>query len=124
MNLTATPNNAEAWKVKLFVNTGAKLKAGQKYRIRFDIKAEKETGYEICLNHGGEEKGLGAMYGLTAKPETQVVEYVVYAQRDIDLILQVSLGNCAAPNAVTVSNVHVEEAGNLVPVSETVYTFH
>ena len=124
VNLTATPDNAEAWKVKLFVNTGAKLKAGQKYRIRFDIKAEKETGYEICLNHGGEEKGLGAMYGLTAKPETQVVEYVVYAQRDIDLILQVSLGNCAAPNAVTVSSVHVEEAGNLVPVSETVYTFH
>lgn len=124
MNLSATPDNAEPWKVKLFVNTGVKLKAGQKYRIRFDIKAEKETGYEICLNHGGEEKGLGAMYGLTAKPETQVVEYVVYAQRDIDLVLQLSLGGIAAPNAVTVSNVHVEEAGNLVPVSETVYTFH
>ena len=123
VNLTSTPESKEAWKVKLFVNTAAKLKAGSKYRIRFDIKAEQETGYEICLNRGSEEKGVGALYGLTAGPETQVVEYVVYAMRDADLVLQLSLGNCAAPNTVTVSNVHVEEAGNLIPVSETVYTF-
>ncbi len=124
MTLSSTPENAEAWKTKLFVHTGAKFQAGGKYRVRFDVNAEKETGYEVCFNHGNEEKGLGAMYGLTAGPRTQTVTYTVYATRDIDLVIQLSLGNCAAPNTVTISNVHVEEAGELIPVSETVYTFH
>ena len=123
MRISTTPQNAEAWKVKLFVNTGAYFKAGNKYRIRFDVSADTETGYEVCFNHGDEEKGLGALYGLSAGPKAQVVTYTVYAMHDIDLVLQLSLGNCAAPNALTIGNVHVEEAGTLIPVSETVYTF-
>ena len=123
MQMEATPEHTEAWMTKLFVNTGASLKAGQKYRIRFDVSAKEETGYEVCFNRGGEEKGVGAMYGLTARPEAQTVEYTVYVTRDANLVIQLSLGNCAAPNTVTVGNVHVEEAGPMTAVSETVYTF-
>ena len=119
----APETGAEAWKVKLFVTTGTKLKAEQKYRIRIDVKAEQETGYEVCFNNGGEEKGLGAMYGLNAYPETRTVEYAVYAARDTDLVLQLSLGNCAAPNTITISDVRVEKAGAMTILSETEYTF-
>ena len=113
----------EPWKTKLFINTGVTLKAGEKYRISLDACADKETSFEICYNNGGEEKGLGAMYGLTAYPETRTCEYTVYAARDTRLIIQVSLGSCEAPNSFTVSRVKVEKAGALEKLSERGYDF-
>ena len=123
MRITKSPQNAEPWKAKLFIETGVTLQVGQKYRIRFDVRADQETGYEVCFNNGGEEKGLGAMYGLTAYPETRTVEYTVYAIRDTDLVVQLSLGDVAAPNAVTISDLRVEKAGAMTTVSETAFTF-
>lgn len=123
MRITRSPQNAEPWKAKLFIETGVTLQVGQKYRIRFDVRADQETGYEVCFNNGGEEKGLGAMYGLTAYPETRTVEYTVYAIRDTDLVVQLSLGDVAAPNAVTISDLRVEKAGAMTTVSETAFTF-
>ncbi len=113
----------EAWKTKLFVNTGVTLQAGQKYRVSLDVSADEDCAFEICYNNGGEEKGFGAMYGLSAGPETKTCEFTTYAFRDGVLIIQLSLGNCAAANSITVSHVKVEQAGELTQVSNVAYDF-
>ena len=38
-------------------------------------------------------------------------------------MLQLSLGNCTAPNTIVLGNVMVEKAGAIELVSDTVYTF-
>lgn len=119
----APASGREAWKVKTFIDTGVTLKAGQKYRISLDVSAEADAPYEICLNRDGVEKGLGALYNLTATKAAQRIEFTAYAAVDTHLIIQVSLGNCAAPNTITVSNVQVNEAGALQVVSDTEYGF-
>ena len=113
----------EAWKSKLFVETGVTFREGQKYRISMDVKSVIPAPFEVCFNNGGEEKGLGAMYGLISTPSGLHVEYVTYAKQDTDLVLQLSLGNCAAPNTIVLSKVSVERAGKIIPVSDTIYTF-
>ena len=113
----------EPWKTKLFVETGVTLKAGQKYRISLNVKSVIPSPFEICFNNGGEEKGLGAIFGLMATPAGQPVEYVTYARQDTDLVIQLSLGNCPAPNSIVLSGVSVEKAGAIDPISDTLYTF-
>ena len=113
----------EPWKTKLFVETGVTLKAGQKYRISLNVKSVIPSPFEICFNNGGEEKGLGAIFGLMATPVGQPVEYVTYARQDTDLVIQLSLGNCPAPNSIVLSGVSVEKAGAIDPISDTLYTF-
>ncbi len=71
----------------------------------------------------GEEKGLGAMFGLLSTPSGQYVEYVTYAKQDTDLVIQLSLGTCAPPNSIILDHVKVEKAGNVDLVSDTIYTF-
>lgn len=119
----APASGREAWKVKTFIDTGVTLKAGQKYRISLDVSAEADAPYEICFNHDGAEKGFGALYNLTATKAAQRIEFTAYAAVDTHLIIQVSLGNCTAPNTITVSNVQVNEAGALQVVSDTEYGF-
>lgn len=124
MRIDRTPTDGrEAWKNKLFVVTGTTLKAGQKYRISMNVKSVIPAPFEVCFNNGDEEKGLGAMFGLLATPAGQYVEYVCYPKQDIRLSLQLSLGNCSAPNSIFVSNVKVEKAGAVELVSDTVYNF-
>ncbi len=106
----ATPEGSlEVWKTKLFAETGVTLTAGKAYRISADVKAEEELPYEICYNNGGEEKGVGAKYGLTASRDAETVTFDVTPENDADLVIQFSLGNAAAGNLVTVSNIKVEE---------------
>ena len=133
--LTTTPDKAtvkvgkipaegrEPWKTKLFVNTGAKLQEGQKYRVSMIVKSIIPTPFEVCFNNGEEEKGLGAIFGLISKPSGQYVEYVTYAKQDTDLVIQLSLGNCAPPNSVILDSVRVEKAGEIQIVSDTIYSF-
>ena len=119
-----TPSEGrEPWKSKLFVETGVTLKEGEKYRVSFDVKSVIPTPFEACFNNGGEEKGLGAIFGLIATPSGQYVEYVTYPKQDTQLVLQLSLGNCTAPNTIVLGNVMVEKAGAIELVSDTVYTF-
>lgn len=113
----------EPWKSKLFVETGVTLKAGQKYRISMDVKSIIPAPFEVCFNNGGEEKGLGAIFGLISKPSGQYVEYVTYPKQDTQLVIQLSLGNCSAPNSIILSDVQVEKAGTIIPISDTIYTF-
>ncbi len=113
----------EPWKSKLFVETGVTLKAGQKYRISMDVKSIIPAPFEVCFNNGGEEKGLGAIFGLISTPSGQYVEYVTYPKQDTELVIQLSLGNCSAPNSIILSDVQVEKAGTIIPVSDTIYTF-
>ncbi len=122
--LTKTPaQGKEAWKTKLFVETGAKLQAGQKYRITFTVVGSNGMPYEICLNNGGEEKGLGGIFGLSGNPGGEPITYVTTPDKDIDLVLQFSLGNAASGNTLTVRNLRVEKAGASSLVSHTTYTF-
>ena len=124
VRIEQTPDEGmEPWKTKLFIDTGVTLKAGEKYRISLDVCAEEETAFEICYNRGGEEKGLGAQYGLTAYTDTRTYEYTAYAIRNTHLVIQVSLGSCEAPNSFTVSRVKVEKAGALEKLSEREYDF-
>ena len=124
VRFTKTPDQGqEPWKTKLFIDTGVTLEAGEKYRITLDARADAETYFEICYNRDGEEKGLGAVYGLTAYPETRSFEYTAYAGRETHLIIQVSLGKCSAPNAFTVSNIRVEKAGETEQVSRQEFWF-
>ena len=108
--ITKAPGSGrEAWKVKLFTETGAKLKAGNIYRVSIDVQATSKIDYEICYNNGGAEKELGAQYGLTASGSKQTVTYNITPGNDADLVLQLSLGNAAGKNTVTISGVKVEE---------------
>ena len=124
VRITGTPaGGLEAWKSKLFVQTGVTLRAGQKYRIRMTVTADSSAPFEICFNNGDEEKGLGAIYGLTAGAGGENVEYLVYPGQDTRLVIQLSHGNCEAPNRITLSGLAVEKAGPVELVSDTVYTF-
>jgi hypothetical protein len=122
--LTKTPTvGKEAWKTKLFVETGATLKAGQKYRITFTTSGSEGMPYEVCLNHGGEEKGLGGIFGLNAMADGDTITYVTTPDKDIDLVLQFSLGNAWNGGSFTVRNIKVEKAGASSTVSNVTYTF-
>lgn len=124
VKIEKTPSEGmEPWKTKLFVETGSTLREGEKYRISMVVKSIIPTPFEVCFNNGGEEKGLGAIFGLLATPAGQPVEYVTYAKQDVDLVIQLSLGNCAAPNTIVLSDLKVEKAGAIDPVSDTIYTF-
>ena len=124
VRIEKTPSEGmEPWKTKLFVETGVTLKAGQKYRISMNVKSIIPAPFEICFNNGGEEKGLGAMFGLLATPTGQPVEYVTYVRQDTDLVIQLSLGNCTAPNSIILGGLAVEKAGEIDLISDTVYTF-
>ena len=110
VQFTNSPDSGhEVWRTKLFAETGAQLKAGKLYRISADVQATSELGYEICYNNGGTEKGVGVNYGLTASSTPQTVTYEVTPSTNANLIIQFSLGNAAAGNEVTVSNIKVEE---------------
>ena len=110
VTFTNSPDSgSEVWKTKLFAKTGVMLEAGKLYRISADVQATSELGYEICYNNGGTEKGVGAKYGLTAGSTLQTVTYEVTPATNANLIIQFSLGNAAAGNEVTVSNIKVEE---------------
>ena len=122
VHLVKTPSDGqEAWKVKLFIETGVTLKAGEKYRISLDAWSDKDAPFEVCYNRDGEEKGLGAIYGLTASKEAQTIEFVTYAGRDTHLVIQISLGNVNASTSFMIGNVRVEKAGETEPVSDTLY---
>lgn len=113
----------EPWKTKLFIDTGVTLKEGEKYRITFEAVGSTDIPFEVCYNRDGEEKGLGAIYGLTATAEAQVVMYTTYVGRDTHLVIQVSLGNASAGNVFTIRNLKVERAGSVKPLTEAVYVF-
>ena len=99
----------EAWKSKLFIDTGIKVNAGEAYRVIFDTLAENDMDFEVCYNRGGVEKGFAAIYGLHASAGTaKKVEKMVFAEGSGKLIVQLSLGNVPAPNEITVSNFRVE----------------
>ncbi len=124
VRMTTVPaQGREAWKTKLFVETGAKLQAGQKYRITFTTSGSEGMPYEICLNHGGEEKGLGGIFGLSAMADGDTITYVTTPDKDIDLVLQFSLGNAWTGGSFTVRNIKVEKAGASSTVSNVTYTF-
>jgi len=124
VRIEKTPaSGREAWKSKLFVETGVTLRPGEKYRISMDVKSIIPAPFEVCFNDGGVEKGLGAVFGLISTPSGQHVEYITYAKQETHLVIQLSLGNCSAPNSIILSNVKVEKAGEIDLVSDTIYTF-
>ena len=99
------------------------LKEGEKYRITFEAVGSTDIPFEVCYNRDGEEKGLGAIYGLTATAEAQVVMYTTYVGRDTHLVIQVALGNASVGNVFTIRNLKVERAGSVKPLTEAVYVF-
>ena len=113
----------EAWKSKLFVDPGVTLKAGQKYRISMNVRSIIPAPFEVCFNNGSVEKGLGAIFGLLSNPSGQYVEYVTTPKKDISLVVQLSLGNCASPNSIILNRFNIEKAGETELVSDTIYTF-
>ena len=124
VNFKSVPaQGREPWKTKLFIETGVALLAGQKYRISLDVFSNADIPFELCFNDGGEEKGVGAIYGLTATADAQTIEYLVYAPKDAQLVIQISLGNAFAHSNFNVANVKVEKAGATSEVSDTVYAF-
>ncbi len=124
IRLIKTPNEGlEAWKTKLFINTGVTLQEGQKYRIRMLVKSIIPAPFEVCLNNKDVEKGLGGIFGLMSKPYGEYVEYSAYVKEDIKLVIQLSLGNCVAPNTIMVSDVQVEKAGKINLISDKIYVF-
>ena len=124
VRIEKTPaSGREAWKSKLFVETGVTLRPEQKYLISMDVKSIIPAPFEVCFNNGGVEKGLGAIFGLISTPAGPHVEYITYAKEDTQLVIQLSLGNCSAPNSIVLSNVKVEKAGAIELVSDTIYTF-
>ena len=60
---------------------------------------------------------------LTALPAGHHVEYTIIADQSAQLVIQLSLGNCTAPNTIFLSDVKVEKAGKFSLVSDTIYHF-
>lgn len=112
LNIKKTPAAAadrEAWKNKLFIDTGISPSAGESYRVCMDVTAENDMDFEVCYNRGNLEKGFDAMFDLHASAgKAKRVEKVINAENTGRLIVQLSLGKVAAPNKVTVSNLRVE----------------
>ena len=124
VRLIRTPKEGrEAWKNKLFVNTGVTLKEGEKYRISMLVKSIIPAPFEVCLNNKDIEKGLGGIFGLMSKPYGEYVEYAAYIKEDTQLVVQLSLGNCVAPNTIILSDVKVEKAGEINLISDKIYYF-
>ncbi|MBR3560080.1 MAG: hypothetical protein IKN81_00870 [Oscillospiraceae bacterium] len=117
VNISKAPaSGAEAWKAKLFVHTGAVLRAGGFYKVTANLSAAAAQDVDVCYNNADAEKGYGELNGVRiAKGETRTVEKLLYVsptREDLKaLTLQFNLGNAA--NQITVSGVKVEE----VPVS-------
>ncbi len=108
MTFTNVPDEDRAdWKAKLFVETGAKLKKGKRYRIRYNIKVDKNFDFNVFYNNGAEEKAVGEFYELNTSSKT--IEHEVSPSSDAVLNIQLMLGKTNAPNKVTVSNIRVEE---------------
>ena len=120
---TTVEDGLEAWKNKLFVYTGVVFEPDQKYRVSFNVKSIVPAPFEVCYNKRDEEKGLGAIFGLTSLPEGKYVEYTTYAKEGAQLVIQLSLGNCTAPNTIFLSDVKVEKAGTINLASDTIYHF-
>ena len=126
VNYEAIPTDTGVWKSRLYVRTGLVPEPGTHYRVTFDVMSdryERPITFEVLLNDGDVEKGLGGIFGLTSLPSGQYVEFVTYADKDARLVVQVSLGNSPAPNTIFVSDVKVEKAGDINLVSDTIYTF-
>ena len=124
VQLVSTPaEGLEAWKNKLFVYTGLTLEPGQKYRVSFNVKSIIPTPFEICFNDGHVEKGIGGIFGLMSQPYGKYIEYVTYADKSAPLVVQLSLGNCTAPNTIFLDDFKVEKAGKINLVSDTIYRF-
>ncbi|MBQ2479314.1 MAG: hypothetical protein II510_07590, partial [Erysipelotrichales bacterium] len=114
VKFTQVPSDAEVWKAKLFVKTGATPENGGLYRVSADLTSTKDTDYEICYNKGDKEKGYSALYGLHLKGgETKTVEQIIAVPaKDFDcgeIILQFAFGKAAKDAEITVSNVRVEK---------------
>ena len=124
LRLVETPTEGlEAWKNKLFVYTGVILRAGQKYRISMNVKSIIPAPFEVCFNNRDIEKGLGGIFGLISKPSGTHIEYTAYLKEDMQLVDQLSLGNCTTPNTIILSDVKVEKAGKIFKISDTIYNF-
>jgi hypothetical protein len=105
----APSSGREPWKVKLFAETGAELKAGKTYRASFDVKSNKALPFEVCYNNREVEKAFGERFGLEASGTKQTVTYTINPDQDGVLFLQLNLGNATSGTNVTISNVKVEE---------------
>ena len=111
------------WSSRLYIDTGVVPEAGENYRVVATVSSDKEMDFEVCYNNGDVEKGLGAMFGLMSTPAGLPIEYVTYPKQDTQLVIQLSLGNCPAPNSIILNSLKVERAGAIDLVSDTVYTF-
>ena len=118
-----TPEALEAWKNKLFVYTGVVLKPDQKYRVSFTVKSIVPTPFEACFNKHNEEKGVGAIFGLMSKPYGEFIEYFPRVKEDSPLVIQLSLGNCVAPNTIFLSDVKVQQIDKVNLVTDKIYVF-
>lgn len=111
------------WHAKLYAKPGLALEAGKNYQISMNVKSIIPAPFEVCFNNGDEEKGLGAIFGLISTPSGQYVEYATYPKQDTQLVIQLSLGNCSAPNSIVLGSLKVERAGTIHLISDTIYTF-
>ena len=100
--ITKVPSGTqEAWKVKLFAETGAEVKAGKTYLVSVDASSTSGLDFEICYNNLEHEKALGALYGLSSSSSKQTFSYTLTPEEDAVLTLQLNLGNAVSPNTVT-----------------------
>lgn len=106
---TPVPAMLEAWKVKMFVDTGLYACEGETYRVTFDTWAMRDFDYEVCYNRDDNEASYGALYDLHAAGNKETaVEHVFTASRDGKLILQLALGKISTSNVASVRNLRIE----------------
>ena len=110
LSIDKTPTSGlEAWKNKLFIDPDIYAGASEAFRVTMDVSAEQDLDFEVCYNRGDKEKGNDAVYDLhVAAGKTTTVERLFTTSGRGRLIVQLSLGKVAAPNAVTVRNFKVE----------------
>lgn len=116
MNITKGSLENGCWQTKLIIKTGLSLKAGTKYKISFDLTAEKAiNAFEVLYNNGDVEKGIGALYNQKVEANSKsTLEYIVTPEGnkdDLNLVFQLGTQNVKGEgNKITVNNIKVEES--------------
>ncbi len=119
MTVVTGSNDRQPYYAKMFIHTGALLKAGYKYRVSFDAAAEHAQDFEVTFNARRAEKKASdrdeALYGLhinEGEAQTFACETDIVPNTDRgELWIQISFGKVPSDidsNTLTVSDISVK----------------
>ncbi len=107
LNVTQGRTEGGVWSSKLLINTGVTPEAGQRYRVSAKVDATADTGdFEILYQNAAASDLYGGQWGLSGA-DTYSADFTAPTENCGELVLVFQLGNTAANNTITVSDLQV-----------------